>query len=263
MKYRSLTKAETKEVYKQIEKVLKDKSLPFSGKHRKEQWEKGWGENQKSGNLTPKYFGKYKVNRRNGKFVLGLTKNYEQEMLYTIVDKLAKKYLSKADYIAEFGCGTGHNLLRVRKVNKNAGLMGFDWAKSSQKIVNKLGKGIIGENFDFFSPAKWMLPDNTAVYTVAALEQTGTRYKKFVEYLLINNPSIVVHIEPIPELLNRRKYVDNLSIRYMKKRKYLSGYLAYLRSLEKKGKIKILEAKRSGVGSMFIDGYSVIVWRPI
>lgn len=263
MKYKRLNKKEKDKAIIEILNVLLDKSVPFSGAHRKNQWEKGWGENLKTGDITPKYFGKYKVNRLNGHLVWGLSKNYEQEMLYALVDDLARKYLSKAPFVAEFGCGTGHNLLRVRKVNKKAHLIGFDWTRSSQKIVNKLGKNIKGHNFDFFKPSNFGLPTDTAVYTVAALEQTGTKYKKFVNYLLKEKPSVVVHIEPIPELLDPTNLLDYLSIKYMQKRKYLSGYLTYLRKLEKQGKIKILEARRSGVGSFLIDGYSVIVWRPI
>jgi hypothetical protein len=95
------------------------------------------------------------------------------------------------------------------------------------------------------------------------LEQVGENYEKFVQYLLNNKPAVVVHIEPIPELLDSTKLLDYLSIQYMHKRKYLRGYLTYLESLEKQGKLKILEAKRSGIGSFLIDGYSILVWRPL
>jgi hypothetical protein len=261
MKYRLLNKKEEERAVIQILEVLLDKSLPFSGEHRKQQWEKGWAENLESGNGVPKYFGKYKVNRLNGKFVIGKGKNYEREMLYTIVDSLANKYLKKHKYIYEFGCGTGHNLWRIKKVNPDATLIGCDWAKSSNKMVD--AQGFYSANFDFFNPSDLKLIANSAVYTVAALEQVGTDFKPFVSYLLKNKPSIVIHIEPIPELLDSTKLLDYLSIQYMHKRKYLRGYLTYLEELEKKGKIKILEARRSGIGSFLIDGYSIIVWKPL
>lgn len=255
MKY--LNKKEEEKAIIQILEVLLDNSVPFSGAHRKKQWEKGWGENLESGNITPKYFGKYPVQRFNGRLVKGCN---EKQMLYSIVDSLAKKYLKQAD-IYEFGCGTGHNLWRVKAINKKAKLHGFDWTKSSQKIVNSMG--FDGQNFDFFNPADIKLEKNAGVYTVASLEQTGTNYRKFVSYLLKNKPEVVVHIEPIPELLDSSKLLDYLSIQYMSKRKYLSGYLTYLEELEKKGKIKIIEARRSGIGSFLIDGYSIIIWKPI
>ncbi len=260
MKYRKLTKKEEEQTIIKILDTLLDNSIPFSGKHRKNQWEKGWGENLKEGDTTPRYFGKHLVNRLNGEFVWGLSKNYEQEMLYTLIDQQAKKYLTKANVICEFGCGTGHNLTRIKKILPDTKMVGLDWTKSSQKIVEKFD--IEGFNFDFFNP-HFNMPHGSAVLTVAALEQTGKKYKRFVQFLLKKKPSIVVHIEPIPELLDPTKLIDYLSIRYMEKRKYLSGYLDYLRELEKQGKIKIIEAKRSGIGSLFVDGYSLITWKPL
>ncbi len=262
MKYKLLNKKEEDQVIIQILETLLDPSLPFSGQHRRQQWEKGWGENLKSGDATPKYFGKHKVNRINQRFVVGNTKKFEQNMLYSIVRELGYKYLTKAKDIYEFGCGTGHNLLEIQKINKTAKLHGFDWTKSSNAIVKKLG--FDSKNFDFFEPdfSIGLQPDS-AVYTVAALEQVGTRFEQFLKYLLRNKPSVVVHIEPIPELLDKNNLLDYLSIKYMEKRKYLTGYLDTLRIMEKNGIIKILEARRSGIGSMFIDGYSIIVWKPL
>lgn len=262
MKYKLLNKKEEDAVIVKILDVLFDPSLPFSGKHRREQWEKGWGENLKSGDITPRYFGKHKVNRINQRFVVGNTKKFEQNMLYSLVDELAYRYLADKKDIYEFGCGTGHNLLRVQKINKKARLHGFDWTKSSNEIVKKLG--FDAKQFDFFEPdfSIGLQPDS-AVYTVAALEQVGTRFEQYIKYLLRNKPSVVVHIEPIPELLDKNNLLDYLSIKYMEKRKYLTGYLDTLRIMEKNGIIKILEARRSGIGSMFIDGYSIIIWKPI
>lgn len=266
-KYRLLNKKEEEATIIKILDTLLDPSLPYSGKHRHEQWEKGWGENLKSGDLKPKYFGKYPVNRLNGKFVMGLSKNYEQEMLYKIVDSVGRKYLNKCDVITELGCGTGHNLKRLSNINKKALLLGGDWTKSSNKLVSSLGERYRGFHFDFFNPPPTMEIDTSdikeGVITVAALEQTGTNYKKFVSFLLKSKPSVVVHIEPMPEYLDKTKLIDYLSIKYMEKRKYLSGYRDYIEKLEKEGKVKILESRRSGIGSLYIDGYSILVWKPI
>lgn len=260
MKYRKLTKEEEEQTIIKILDTLLDSSVPFSGEHRKSQWEKGWGENLKAGDTTPRYFDKYKVNRLNGEFVWGVSPNYEQNMLYTLVDSLAKKYLTKADVICEFGCGTGHNLLRIKKVTPQARMIGLDWAESSQKILQSFD--VEGYNFDFFNP-HFGMPKGAGVLTVAALEQTGKKYKRFVQFLLKKKPSIVVHIEPMPEFLDKTKLIDYLSIKYMEKRKYLSGYPDYIRQLEKQGRLKIIEARRSGIGSLYIDGYSIIVWKPL
>ena len=262
MKYKLLNKKENDQVIIEIMDVLLDPSLPYSGAHRRQQWEKGWGENLKSGDHTPRYFGKYKVNRIDQKFVIGNTKKFEQNMLYSLVDELAYKYMGDVKNIYEFGCGTGHNLLRVNKINKKAKMHGFDWVKSSNALVRNLG--FHAEQFDFFNPNFSIgLEPESVVYTVAALEQVGTRFEQYLKYLLRNKPKYVVHIEPIPELLDPTNLLDYLSIKYMAKRKYLTGYLDTLRVMEKNGKIKIHEARRSGVGSKLIDGYSIIIWSPL
>lgn len=262
MKFRYLNKKEEELAIIHILETLLDDSIPFSGAHRKKQWEKGWAENLESGNGVPKYFGKYKIQRLNGRFVQGLSPDYERQMLYTIVDRLAKKYLSKSHRIVEFGCGTGHNLWRMKEINPTAHLAGCDWTKSGVKMVR--AQGFSGWLFDFFNPSKNKdFFGNYSAYTVASLEQVGTKFKPFVNYLLKSKPEVVIHIEPMPEYLDSTKLLDYLSIQYMHKRNYLRGYRDYIEKLEKEGKVKILESKRSGIGSMMIDGYSILVWKPL
>jgi len=273
--YSPLSENEKEQVLIRIINTLLDPYLIYSGSHRLKQWEKGWGQNLKeiekdkrASAVSPHYFGKYEINRFKQNFVKAVSLNYEKNMLYVILDYVFDKYLRKVENIYEFGCGTGHNLLKAHEVNPTANFFGLDWAKSSQGIIKHISdsgliKNIKGYNFNFFKPNKKIkIASNSAIYTVAALEQTGTDYKKFVSYLLKNKPSICLHIEPVAELLDENRLIDNLSIKYFRKRNYLNGYLDYLKKLEKENKIQILEAKRTYIGSLFIEGYSIIVWRP-
>lgn len=275
--YQEISSEERDACLMKIVETLLDDYLIYSGEHRHEQWDKGWGENLKEYNVKrdiedvkPKYFGKYLVNRLEQRFIKAISDDFEVKMLSILQYWLFEKYLNNYDYIYEFGCGTGHNILRLREVNKKAEIWGLDWAESSQKLITNLRNDgvddkIFGENFDFFKPNfEFKLKDNSAIFTVAALEQVGDRYKEFVDYLLKNKPALCIHIEPVAELLEpKSNLLDYLSVAYFKKRKYLFGYLDYLRILEKEGKIKIIEARRSYIGSFFIDGYSIIVWRVI
>lgn len=274
--YSPITKTEEEQIYIKIISTLIDPFLIYSGPHRLKQWEKGWDQNlseldkkKAMSAVFPRYHGKYEINRLNQVFIRGISPNYERNMLYVVLDYVFDKYLRKAENIYEFGCGTGHNLVKVREVNPSANLFGLDWTKSSQKIIKKmldagLIKNIKGYSFDFLKPNKKIrLKRKSAVYTVAALEQVGSNYKAFVSYLLKNKPDICIHVEPIAELLDENRLIDNLSIKYFKKRNYLNGYLDYLKKLEKERKVKIIEAKRTYIGSLFIEGYSIIVWSPI
>lgn len=275
LRYTDLTPEERDACLKKIISTLLSDDLIHSGEHRKEHWEKGWGQNldkllkiNANDALLPYYFGKHEINRLRQKFIRPVSGNFEYNMLGVILDRLFDKYLKNHERIYEFGCGTGHNLLRLRAFNPNADLWGLDWTRSSQAIINEYAvnnadKKLFAHKFDYFNPDfSLKLKKDSAIYTVASLEQIGVEYRPFVDYLLKNKPSICIHVEPIEEMLDEENLLDYLSICYFKKRKYLSGYLAYLKELESKGKLKIIKAQRTYIGSFFIEGYSVIIWAP-
>ena len=259
-----------------IVETLLDPKLIQSGEHRLEQWEMGWNENlelflrdpKNIDLIIPKYFNKYGAIRWRGRFIRPISEKFERHSLSIILDWLFDKYLRNADAIYEFGCGTGHNLLRAREVNPTASLWGLDWAIASQRIIERIAHHGIDHNiranrFDYFNPDEsFLLAPNSVVYTVASLEQVGVHWNKFIQYILRNRPKLCIHIEPVAELLDPCKFIDYLSIEYFKKRNYLSGFLSGLRQLEKEGVVQIHRAQRTHIGSLFIEGYSIIVWSP-
>jgi len=275
LRYRHLTQSERDDAIRTMVDFLLSDFVVYAGEHRHPQWEKGWGENaaafQKTGALTdatPRYFGKYPINRFRQELIYAVDNQFELGMLSVLQYWLFEKYLKTFATVYEFGCGTGHNLLRLREVNPTAELWGLDWATSSQKMLRALARTrkdthLKAHHFDFFNPDRtFTLDPKGALYTFAALEQTGTRYKKFIAYLLKNKPALCVHIEPTGETLDSSHLLDYLSIRYFQKRKYLQGFITHLQQLEKQGKIEIVSIQRSYIGSFYIDGYSIIVWRP-
>ena len=85
----------------------------------------------------------------------------------------------------------------------------------------------------------------------------------YVMPLLEQKPQICVHIEPIGEMLEPEKsFVDYLSVEYFKKRNYLDGLVNSLKNMQTSGKIEIVYKQRSYIGSCFVDGYSIVAWRP-
>jgi hypothetical protein len=269
-----LNEVEKENAIKGIVDFLLSEFVVYAGEHRFNDWDKGWGENLKDFEITrsinsiiPKYFGKYPINRLNRKFVKSADNNYEVKMLSILQYWLFDKYFKQSSSIYEFGCGTGHNLLRVREVNQKAKLWGMDWAPSSQTLINGIANlidpNLFSHNFDYYKPdLNFKLEENASVYTFASLEQTGDNYKHFINYLIENKPSLCVHIEPTSETLEEDNLLDYLSIKYFKKRNYLNGFINHLKELESQDLIKIIDVKRSFIGSYYIDGYSIIVWKP-
>ena len=273
-KYEEMAESERDGWLKKIVEVLLDEVVIKAGQHRLNQWDDGWGANlakfkatKNLESLNPGYHGKYPVLRLKQQFIKPLSEGFERNSLYLIEDWLFDKYLRKAETIYEFGCGTGHNLFHLRQINPAARLYGLDWSASSQKIMEEvkqagLDTNIYGRQFDFFHPDfNFALRPNAYVYTVAALEQIGDKFLPWLDYLRSNKPKLCFHIEPLAEFLDPNNLLDCLSLAYFKKRNYLSGYAAHLKALAATGEIVIMEAKRSYIGSLFIDGYSVMVWR--
>jgi trans-aconitate methyltransferase len=274
-RYRNVGLAERDHYIRHVVDMLNRNDLVSAGESRLAQWESGWLQHVEkikgdfsAESITPGYFGKYNVLRWKQSFIVPLDKHFEQRSLAIIQDWLFDKFARLADCIYEFGCGTGHNLLRVRNVNKGAELWGLDWTTASQKILERLAKAGVdnklhGRRFDFFEPdTSFNLAPGSIIYTSAALEQVGDRFHSFVDYLLRNKPSICIHIEPIAEFLDDSNLLDYLSVAYFKKRSYLRGFYSYLKALERDGVLKIQMARRTYIGSLFIEGYSVVVWSP-
>jgi SAM-dependent methyltransferase len=190
-------------------------------------------------------------------------------MLSELIDASTSCYFKGLTQIFEFGCGTGHNLLRLRNVFPGTKLVGLDWTQASQNIVRKvathLGDDLLhGLNFDFFNPdTEVKLEANSGAITVAALEQIGDSHRDFTDFLLNSDVEVAINIEPIGEVLSDDILLESISKRYFKKRNYLSGYLDRLRELEVQGRIEILHVNRAFFGSFYIEGYTIIVWKPV
>lgn len=279
IEYVRLTPEERDECIKASVKILLDPEFDKSGEHRLSKWEKGWSENLQSfknkgkSGLLPAYFSLNRelVNwsRWKQEYIKPLQKGFDYKILSIILEWLFEKYVMDADSIYEFGCGTGHHLLRLREFNKTAKIYGLDWTEASQNTIDEMiakgiAENIYGRKFDFFNPDKSLiLGENSVVYTVGALEQVGDKHKKFINYLLKNKPKVCFHIEPIGELLDESNLVDYLAKEYYKKRNYLSDFISHLKFLEKEGKINIQKEQRTYLGGSLLTEYAVVVWAPV
>lgn len=274
LRYRELTKEE-RDYYILHNFNILTNDIVVSGKHRINEWESGWEENlnlfkssKNINDLIPKYHGKNRIVKWMGDVVMPLTENFDYKIHICFVDAIVRHYLNDVTNIFELGCGPSYHLVRLNQYNKKINLYGTDWATSSQKIINSINEildlNITPINLDFFNPNYEIeIPENTGIYTVASLEQIGEEYKKIVDFIIDKKIKVCVHMEPIGEILDDDKLIDYLSIKYFEKRNYLKGYLTYLETLESQGKIEIINKQRIYSGSYFVEGHSLIVWRPI
>ena len=274
LSYSEISKSANNEAILRVLNAL-NSDLIQVGAHRSGDWEKGWQENyenyKQSKNLSdviPKYFNKIPLIRWKQEWIQPNSPTMEYDMLGLIVNFITDSYLEDFSNVYEFGCGTGHNLLRIRNRMPDVKLIGLDWATSSQALIRQVAVDtsdpkFTGENFDYFKPNRDLkIRDNSAVITVASLEQTGSKFNEFIDYLVEQKPSLVIHIEPMWEPLDETNLLDYLSIKYFEKRNYLNGLQKYIEHLENQGKAEIVKKDRTYVGSFYIDGYSLLVWKP-
>lgn len=274
--YREVEGKERDKVILSVLKRISSEELTVAGDEgARARWEKGWSENLQSltrknfdpSVLVPKYIRPNQAVRLNQEYVMPQDSRFELNWYRVFTYWLFQKYFEKVDAIYEFGCGSGINIAILAQMFPDKKLVGLDWAVASKKVLDNLAKAhgwnVEGRVFDFFKPGGGLkLLENSAVLTVGALEQTGLRYRAFLDYLLKTSPSICVNIEPICEWYDENNAVDYLAIMFHRRRGYWEGFPTLLKELEDDGKVEILKMKRSYFGSLFIEGYSQSIWKP-
>lgn len=269
---------EGKEYDRAILKVIKtldSKTFKISGPHRLNDWEKGWEENLQAftrssydlNQLIPKFVKEGAYIRFQGNFIEPQSDSFETDFVTVMRYYLYDKYYKNLDTLYEFGAGTGLNLIAASEMFPEMKLVGLDWTNASIKIINsikeRLNINISGERFDLFNPDKnYRLNKDSAILTIGTLEQLGQNFKPFINYILRNKPKICINLETLYEVYDQNNLLDYLAMKYLEKRNYLRGFLPYLKNLEAKKKISILEIRRT-FGSFYHDGYTYIVWRPL
>lgn len=271
---RKLSPDEKGALLSQIEDDLKQE-LTQSGPHRQQIWEKGWSENleqlRKSGPgspLIPGYFERSRYLRLADDFLEVDSPQAEPTSLGFLVDIVLEGLSLKVPYanIHEFGCGTGIHVSRLAKLFPEKTVTGYDWASSSVQILRHLKEqglsNVGGHLFDFFGPDYDVkIGDKDLILTVAALEQVGADFSPFMEFLEKKSSGLIVNIEPIEELLDLQDSMGALSAEYFRRRNYLAGFYSQLLELELEGRLEVLHSGRSGLGSLYIEGYSIVIWR--
>ena len=258
-------------------KELERDDLVTVGENDASRWERGWGEVLASVRqhgfspelLRPQYF-KYDVVRYLGDYAHVSDRAFEYRLYQAYKALIFARHLPPdCETVVEFGCGTGSNLLQLSEQFSNARFVGCDWAQPSQTLIAVMaeatGRPLVGARFNMLTlEGRETIPlgPSSAVLTLHAMEQLGSNWKPLLDYWLAARPRICIHIEPIVELYAEDNLFDHVAIRYHKKRNYLTGYLPELHRLAASKVIELIEVRRLGLGSMFHEGYSLIVWRP-
>lgn len=258
-----------------LKKIDNDRQI-IGAKERDLVWEQGWRENLNDfvssdhdlATLVPKFIRPGKPVRFDGHYIKPENPNFELDYYTLFRYWLFNTYMRDFNPVYEFGCGTGFNLVELAQLFPHKKYHGLDYAAASAKIVDEIAKSygwnITGHGFDMESPDHGLAMEKTSMaFTNGAIEQLAGRFEAFIQFLLVKKPALCVHVEPVLELYDETVLFDYLAIKFHKKRGYTQGLLPRLEELEKNGKIKIEKVKRIYFGSLLMEGYSYIVWRPL
>ncbi len=273
-RYRILSGTERENVFLRVVKTLLSDSLKVTFPHRRDDWEKGWSENLNNfldqghdvQELIPKFVRRNEVIRFKDNFIMPVDSEFETNFVKVLRYYLFLKYFTDAESVYEFGCGTGLNLLSVAELFPAKILYGLDWSEASCQIVNELAKelklNLHGKLFDMFSPDERIeVNESSAVFTIGAMEQLGTDFRRFVDFLMKKKPSVVINIEVNYELHDKNSLFEYVAAAYIEKRNYLNGFYPYLQKLEKQGSVEIIEIRKT-IGGLYHNGYVYLVWKP-
>lgn len=243
---------------------------------RTERWHEGWNENlvdlrkndYNLAALMPRFIRKNQPIRFNGEYIVPSESNFEHLYFNLFRAWLFDKYFSEYENIYDIGCGSSYNLSELCKRFPEKKVYGFDFVQPSVDIVNDLatyyGFNTEGRLFNIIDPDFDIeIEKNSLVFTSGVIEQIASKHEKFIDFLLEKKPSLVVNVEPTVEVYKHDSLFDHLAIKFHKKRGYTEGYLPKLLELESSGKIEIMKIKRLNFGSLFMEGFTCMIWRPL
>jgi len=220
-----------------------------TSKPRHHNWEAYW--KTFSSPRQPTYLNRSNVFRYNGKYIVA-PEDTEAKFFAALKDRCFKKYLTDVTAIAEFGIGSGGNLIQLNQMWPDKILYGYDWSEAAVKLTNNISNNLV---FDMSRPTPLLMNKPLGVFTCGALEQLGDNYPQFLSFLPTLDAAIYFHIEPFIELYDEKSLFDALAIAYHKKRDYLGRYLTDLKS-----RFKIVDCIRTGFGNYLNEGYMVVAW---
>lgn len=258
-----------------LKKIATDRQV-VGATDRKDVWNAGWEENYEAfvqsghdlAKLVPRFVRPGQPIRWQQGYIIPENQWFERDFFAVLREWLFETYCADADAIYEFGCGTGMNLAAFAQRYPDKEYHGFDFVPPAQKMVDAMAQAygwrMQGHLFDMTAPdAHIEFKGNSRLLTFGALEQLAGKIETFFEFVLERSPGLCVHVEPVVDLYDEDNLIDFLAASFHRKRGYTANLLSYLQDLESRGKIELLKVKRSFFGSLFMEGYTVLAWRPI
>lgn len=273
--YSEIRGQELESLVEEVEAAIDRDTKVVGTPQRRGVWEAGWRAHRDDflangdvSTLKPKFLRERVPMRWRGNYIRSENAEFEHDFLEVLRTWLISTYLEPYDPVYEFGCGTCETLLAIATTYPQKRVRGLDFTQSAAALASdlgtRLGRRIEGRVFDLMRPDYSLaLERSSAVLTLVTIEQLAGKFEAFLDYLLHWRPGICIHVEPIAELYAPGNEFDARALRFHRKRRYSEGFLPALQGLQKRGKLELMHVKRCNFGSLFHEGYSIVVWRPL
>jgi hypothetical protein len=258
-----------------LKKIDSDEQI-IGAAERTAAWQNGWQENlddfrkeKNKQSIVPKFIRPDKIVRFDKQFIRPNNKYFEKDYTTLLQLYVYHRVISKnIENVYEFGAGSGYNLINLMDYNPNLNLYGSDFVQSSVDLINEMGHhydtNLKAEVFNMIEPDyNYEIKPNSCIFTHGAVEQLASQVKNIINFFVHKKPEICFHIEPTVEFYDNNDLFDYLQTKFHRKRGYSTGLVPYLLELQDQGKIEIKECRRLFFGSKFMEGYNLVIWKPI
>lgn len=290
--YRKLDVQEQSKALRHLDRYLREDRQVVASQERTTKWQEGWNynlqtflESKSYQDLQPQYYrAKEKVAEliglNTGEYVYRYKKeliatpnpNFEEIFAEVVRQAVLRRYFYgyKAKRQVEFGCGSCLNILRMVKDQPDVNTYAIDFVQPPLDIAKEIGRNEQVEIRTILQDMRDMSDfdqdfSNSRIFTFGALEQLGGIYgaESWLNWAANQNNSKFVLVEPCVETYDLMSAVDLSALSFHLKRGYTSGIISSLKSKERHGVIRDLKVHRIEFGSLFIEGYTLIVFETI
>ena len=205
----------------------------------------------------------------DGKFYIDTYGNILKRHLDLYSNTLAP-HIDGASALVELGAGFGSKILHLsnREAFKDLPLVAGEYAGTGRDIMKLLNESSdrkmkIGHcDFRSLEIDEGLVPENAIIFTSYAANYVPQLDNAFADYLLALNPEVIVHFEPVYEVLELNTEFDKMCQKYMELNDYNKNLLQVIKESEAQGKSKISSLRPNCLSANPFLPISVLEWHP-
>ena len=181
------------------------------------------------------------------------------------------RHINGSKALVELGAGYGSKAFALKQMEEIEDIplviaeLTENGRNASVLLAKKLNIDVkVGAcDFRLLSIDKDLVPPDSIIFTSYAMHYVPKFSKGIIDYFLKLKPKIVIHFEPLFEILEGDSIHSLLCQEYINQNDYTTNLYSRILSAQDEGKIKVLELNKKVIGQNPLLPISVIVWKPL